>query len=47
MFNLLLIDGVAPSDWKEANMITLFKNGSRNKLENYRPVSLPSVICIL
>ena len=25
----------------------LFKKGSRNKLENYRPVSLASVICKL
>ena len=34
-------------EWKEANIIPLFKKGSRNKSENYRPVSLTSVICKL
>ena len=36
--------GVVPFEWKEANIIPLFKKGSRNKSENYRPVSLTSVI---
>ena len=47
VFNLLLKEGVVPFEWKEANIIPLFKNGSRNKSENYRPVSLTSVICKL
>ena len=34
-------------EWKEANIIPLFKKGSRNKSVNYRPVSLTSVICKL
>ena len=34
-------------EWKEVNIISLFKKGSRNKSENYRPVSLTSVICKL
>ena len=42
-----LKEGVVPFEWKEANIITLFKKGSRNKSENYRPVSLTSVICKL
>ena len=41
VFNLSL------KEWKEANIIPLFKKGSRNKSENYRPVSLTSVICKL
>ena len=45
--NLSLKEGVVPFEWKEANIIPLFKKGSRNKLENYRPVSLTSVICKL
>ena len=32
------------SSWKEANIISLFKKGLSNKSENYRPVSLASVI---
>ena len=42
-----LKEGVVPFEWKEANIIPLFKKGSRNKSENYRPVSLTSVICKL
>ena len=40
VFNLSLKEGVVPFEWKEANIIPLFKKGSRNKSENYRPVSL-------
>ena len=47
MFNLSLEEGIVPSEWKEANITPLFKKGSRNKPENYRPVSLTSVICKL
>ena len=47
MFNLSLEEGVVPVEWKEANIIPLFKKDSRNKSENYRPVSLTSVICKL
>ena len=47
VLNLSLREGVVPFEWKEANIIPLFKNGSRNKSENYRPVSLTSVICKL
>ena len=47
VFNLSLKEGVVPFEWKEANIIPLFKKGSRNKSENYRPVSLRSVICKL
>ena len=47
VFNLSLKEGVVPFEWKEANIIPLFKKGSRNKSENYRLVSLTSVICKL
>ena len=46
-FNLSLEEGIVPSEWKEANIMPLFKKGSRNKPENYRPVSLTSVVCKL
>ena len=44
VFNLSLKEGMVPVEWKEANIIPLFKRGPRNKSENYRPVSLTSVI---
>ena len=44
VFNMTLQEGIVPLDWKEANIIPLFKKGSRNKSVNYRPVSLTSVI---
>ena len=47
VFNLSLKERVVPFEWKEANIIPLFKKGSRNKSDNYRPVSLTSVICKL
>ena len=47
VFNLSIEEGVVPSEWKEANITPLFKKDSRNKPENYRPVSLTSVVCKL
>ena len=44
VFNMSLQEGIVPLEWKEANVIPLFKKGSRNKSVNYRPVSLTSVI---
>ena len=45
VFNMSLQEGIVPLEWKEANIIPLFKKGSRNKSVKYRPVSLTSVIC--
>ena len=45
--NMSLQEGIVPLEWKEANIIPLFKKGSRNKYVHYRPVSLTSVICKL
>ena len=36
VFNVSLKRGVVLFKWKEANIIPLFKKGSRNKTENYR-----------
>ena len=47
VFNMSLQEGIVPLEWKEANIIPLFKKRSRNKSVNYRPVSLTSVICKL
>ena len=34
-----------PEDWRVANVVPIFKKGSREHAENYRPVSLTSVVC--
>ena len=47
VFNLSLKEGVVPFEWKEANIIRLFKKDLRNKSDNYRSVSFKSVICKL
>ena len=36
-----------PSDWKKARVIPIFKGGDKDLVENYRPVSLTSVVCKL
>ena len=40
-------EGIVPEEWGMANIITLFKNGSKLDAVNYRPVSLTSVCCKL
>ena len=47
VFNVSLHEGIVPLEWKEANIIPLFKKCSRNKYVDYRPVSSTSVICKL
>ena len=41
----MLLQGVVPNDWKEANITALFKQGSKSASQNYGPVSVTSVIC--
>jgi len=33
-----------PQEWKKANVVPAFKKGYRSKPENYRPISLTSVV---
>jgi len=33
------------TDWKEANVTPIFKKGSKSDPNNYRPVSMTSVVC--
>ena len=40
VFNMTVHEGIVPLEWKEANIIPLFKKGPRNKSVNDRPVSL-------
>ena len=47
IFNKSLTRGEVPDDWKCANITPIFKKGSRSCAENYRPISLTSIICKL
>ena len=33
-----------PNDWKTANVVPVYKKGSKNSVQNYRPISLTSLI---
>ena len=43
-FNQTLAEGVLPRDWKKALISAIYKKGSRNVAENYRPISLTSIL---
>ena len=45
LFNLSLRHGSVPEDWKTAIISPIYKKGSRHIAENYRPVSLTSILC--
>ncbi|MES9905174.1 MAG: reverse transcriptase family protein [Sedimenticola sp.] len=45
LFNKTISEGRLPSQWKFAVVVPLFKKGNKKKAENYRPVSLTSVVC--
>ena len=44
LFNQSLSDGVFPSAWKTAHVTVIHKSGLRNKIDNYRQVSLLSCV---
>ena len=43
-FNQSISEGVFPDDWKSARVAPLFKQGDRDDLNNYRPISVISVV---
>ena len=45
IFNKSIHTGEVPSDWKIAHVTPVFKKGSRTLAENYRPISLTSIVC--
>ena len=44
IFKKSLQEGTVPNDWKLANIVPLHKKGSKSSPENYRPISLTSVV---
>ena len=44
IFQRSIDSGTLPADWTSANIAPVFKKGDRHKAENYRPVSLTSVL---
>lgn len=45
LFNKSMRDGIVPCDWKKAMISPLYKKGSKHLPENYRPISLTSIVC--
>ena len=45
LFDSSMKEGALPYQWKEANVIALFKKGSKRSPNNYRPVSLTAICC--
>ena len=45
LFNLILENGIVPSDWVKGNIISIYKNKvNKNKPNNYRPITLLNCI---
>ena len=44
IFNCSLTTGIFPDDWKCAKVTPLFKQGSSSDMNNYRPISVISVV---
>ena len=45
LFQASLDRGTIRDEWKSANVVPIYKKGTRSKPESYRPVSLPSITC--
>ena len=45
LFNETMRRKELPSDWKRAFISAIFKKGSKSHAENYRPISLTSIVC--
>jgi ribonucleases P/MRP protein subunit RPP40 len=45
LYNTSLDSGIVPGDWKDAGVTPLFKKGKKSDAQNYRPVSMTSLIC--
>lgn len=44
IYNLSLVSGTFPGDWKTAKVVPLFKAGNKDQVGNYRPISILPVV---
>ena len=47
LLNKTMEYGKIPKEWKQANVSPIFKKGQKHLAENYRPITLTSVVCKL
>ena len=47
IFRKSMNTGQVPKEWRHANVVPIYKKGSKSSLGNYRPVSLTCVCCKL
>ena len=47
LFQSSINQSCVPSQWKNALIVPIFKNGSRSDAANYRPISLTPILCKL
>ena len=45
LFQKSFQSGLLPKEWKEANIVPIYKKGKKSDPNNYRPVSLTSTVC--
>ena len=44
LFNLSFVTGCIPDEWKLASVVPVHKKGDKGSVENYRPISLTSLV---
>ena len=44
LFNLSFVTGCIPTEWKLASVVPIHKKGDKGSVENYRPISLTSLV---
>ena len=44
LFNISFASGQLPQDWKLVNVVPVHKKGDKADIENYRPISLTSLV---
>ena len=45
LLDITVNNNAIPRDWNKAIVVPIYKGGDRSAVENYRPVSLTSVVC--